>query len=189
MRNFLFIILFVVAMAIPCHAAPVEGVVDGTIATDATDPADPHLPLETTVASEEVEAGVDALAGDGALAGGYYFVADCALGYDLKFYVPLEWAHDVFTLDSSGAPVNLSNSTCYAYCPDYPDYTISCSRFGTFTYRATNYNTTDLEITEISETNISFLEDEMQRLSEYDLLLLIAGLIFIFGACGILLRR
>lgn len=189
MRNFLFIILCVVALAIPVSAAPDEGVVDAIVAIDGADPADPEDPLESTAVSEALETGVDALALDGSLAGGYYFVCDCALGSNLKFYVPLEWAHDVFTLNGSGALVNLSNTTCYAYCPDYPDYTFSCSRFGTFTYRATNYNSSDLMITDISETNIEFLEDETQVPSDSDMLLLIAALIFVFGACGIVLRR
>ena len=189
MRNLLFILFCVVAMAIPVHATPDGDVLDGTVATVATDPADDESPLESTPSSVALEEDVTALAVSGSLAGGYYFVADSVLGSDLTFYVPLEWAHDVFTLDSSGALVNLSNSTCYAYCPTYPDYTISCSRFGTFTYRASNYNTADLQITNISETNIEFLEDETQRLSQHDLLLLIAALIFVFGACGILIRR
>lgn len=189
MKNFLFFILCVAALAIPVSAAPDEGVVDAIVATDGVDSADSEGPLENTSVAETLEAGIDVLALDGSLAGGYYFVADCALGSALKFYVPLEWAHDVFTLDSSGEPVNLSNSTCYAYCPVYPDYTISCSRFGTFTYRASNYNTSDLLITNISETNIEFLENETQIPSDSHLLLLIAALIFIFGACGLVLRR
>lgn len=188
MRNLFFLLLCVAVMAVPVNAAPDEGVVDAIVATDGDDPADPEAPLENTAVSETLETGVDVLAVDGSLAGGYYFVADCALGSALKFYVPLEWAYDVFTLDSSGEPVNLSNSTCYAYCPEYPDYTFSCSRFGTFTYRATNYNTTDLQVRNITDSNISFLEDETQRLSQHDLLLLIAGLIFIFGCLGGLLR-
>lgn len=189
MRNFLFIILCVVALAIPVSAAPDEGVVDAIVAIDAADPADPEVPLESTAVSEALETGVDALALDGSLAGGYYFVCDCALGSNLKFYVPLEWTHDVFTLDSSGEPVNLSNSTCYAFCPTYPDYTISCSRFGTFTYRATNYNTSDLQIRNISDTNIEFLEDETQIPSNTELLILIAAMIFIFGFVCIVTRR
>ena len=189
MRNFLFIILCVVALAIPVSAAPDEGVVDAIVAIDGADPADPEDPLASTAVSEAQETGVDALALDGSLAGGYYFVCDCALGSNLKFYVPLEWAHDVFTLDSSGEPVNLSNTTCNAFCPAYPDYTFSCSRFGTFTYRASNYNTSDLRITNITATNIEFLEDDTQLPSDSDMLLVIAALIFVFGACGLILRR
>ena len=44
-------------------------------------------------------------------------------------------------------------------------------------------------ITDISETNIEFLEDETHVPSDSDILLLIAALIFVFGACGIVLRR
>lgn len=189
MKNFLFIILFVAALALPVNAAPNEGVVDGTLAIDAADQNDPEVPLESSAVSEEVEEVVSPFAVSDSLAGGYYFVCDSALGNDLKFYVPLEWAHDVFTLNSSGALVNLSNTTCNAYCPAYPDYTISCSRFGTFTYRATNYNTSDLRVTNITDTNIDFLEDDTQIPSDSDLLLLIAALIFVFGLCGFILRR
>ena len=189
MKNFLFIFLCVAALAIPVHAAPDGGVVDGTVATDAASELDPETPLESTPSSVALEEEASPLAVSGSLAGGYYFVADCALGSAVKFYVPLEWAHDVFTLDRSGAPVNLSNSTCYAYAPAFPDYTIQCSRFGTFTYRATNYSTSDLYITNISDTNIEFLEDETQRPSDSDVLLLIAALVFVFGTCFILIRR
>ena len=189
MKNFLLILLCVAALAFPVHAAPDGGVVDGNVVSDGSAAVDPEVPLESTEAPLSVEEEASPLAVSGSLAGGYYFVADCALGSAVKFYVPLEWAHDVFTLDRSGAPVNLSNSTCYAYAPAFPDYTIQCSRFGTFTYRASNYNTSDLQITNISETNIEFLEDETQRPSDSDVLLLIAALVFVFGACFILIRR
>ena len=189
MKNFLFLILCVAALAIPVHAVPVEGVVDGTLATDAASELDSQTSLESSASPVALEEEASPLAVSGSLAGGYYFVADCALGSAVTFYVPLEWAHDVFTLDRSGAPVNLSNSTCYAFSPAFPDYTIQCSRFGTFTYRATNYNTSDLYITEIIDTNIEFLEDETQRPSDSDMLLLIAALMFVFGACNILIRR
>ena len=189
MKNLLILILCLAAMAVPVHAAPDEGVLDGIVVTDASTPADSELQLEDSVTDQALGEDVAAYASSDSLAGGYFFVGDCVLGSGLRFYVPLEWAHDVFTLDGSGAPINLSNSTCYAYCPDYPDYTIQCSRFGRFTYRATNYNTSDLQLTNITETNISFLEDETQRLSQYDLLLLIAGMIFLFGAAALILRR
>ena len=189
MKNFLFLFLCVAALAIPVHAAPDGGVVDGNVVSDGSAAVDPEVPLESTEAPLAVEEEASPLAVSGSLAGGYYFVADCALGSAVKFYVPLEWAHDVFTLDRSGAPVNLSNSTCYAYAPAFPDYTIQCSRFGTFTYRASNYNTSDLQITNISDTNIEFLEDETQRPSDSDVLLLIASLVFMFGSLCILIRR
>lgn len=189
MKNFLFLILCVAALAMPVHAAPDEGVVDGNVVSDAVAELDPETPLESTPFSVAVEEEATPLAVSGSLAGGYYFVADCALGSDVKFYVPLEWAHDAFTLDLSGDLVNLSNSTCYAFAPAFPDYTIQCSRFGTFTYRATNYNTSDLQITNISDTNIGFLEDTTYRPSDSDLLHVIAFLVFMFGSLFILIRR
>lgn len=189
MKNFLLLFILVAALALPVSATSNEGVVNGNVVSDGAAALDPEAPMESTASSVEVEEETSPFAVSGSLAGGYYFVADCALGSDVTFYVPLEWAHDVFTLDRSGAPVNLSNSTCYAFAPAFPDYTIQCSRFGTFTYRATNYNTSDLLITEITDTNIEFLEDETQRPSDSDMLLLIAALVFVFGACSILIRR
>lgn len=189
MKHLILLILLMAAMVIPVQAAPEEGVTDAILATDATDPADTASSQEAVLAVEELETDVSFLAVDGVLAGGYYFVCDCALGTDVKFYVPLEWSHDAFTLDRSGSLVNLSTSTCYAYAPEFPDYTIQCSRFGTFTYRASNYNTTDLMIRDISDTNIEFMHDESQRLSDSDTLLLIAAMVFVFGACGLLIRR
>ena len=189
MKNFLFLFLCVAALAIPVHAAPDGGVVDGTVATDAASELDPETPMESSPSSVALAEEASPLAVSGSLAGGYYFVADCALGSAVKFYVPLEWAHDVFTLDRSGAPVNLSNSTCYAYAPAFPDYTIQCSRFGTFTYRASNYNTSDLQITNISDTNIEFLEDTTQRPSDSDMLLFISSILVVFGFSILVSRR
>lgn len=196
MKNLIFFLLCAVLVCVPVNAVSLEdnlsASADSTTAAAASDPGVSLAQEESTeslVETSENEAGVSALADDSALSGGYYFVADCALGYDLKFYVPIEWVHDAFALDSSGAPMNMSTSTCYAYCPDYPDYTFSCSRFGTFTYRSTNYSTTDLEISEIKETNISFLDDEASRLSASEVLLFIAALIFVFGALFLITRR
>lgn len=189
MKQVFLFILFMAALSIPVYAAPDEGVYDEVFGTDVSSSVVREELLESTPISATMEEGVAPYAGSDSLAGGYYFVCDCALGSNVKFYVPLEWAHDVFTLDRSGAPVNLSNTTCNAFCPAFPDYTFSCSRFGTFTYRASNYNTTDLRITNISDTNIEFLEDDTQLPSDSDMLLLIAALIFVFGACGLILRR
>lgn len=190
MDKFLFLVLCLLVLAFPVSATDASGGdVDGTVS--ASDPAaattDTASP-EASVEGEEASEGIDLLASDGGLAGGYYFVCDCALGYDLMFYVPVEWAYDVFTLDSSGAPVNLSNSTCYAYCPDFPDYTFSCSRFGTFTYRATNYNTTDLAITDISDTNISFFDDSTINLSPVVLQVLSCAFLFVLVGLTVLKR-
>lgn len=196
MDRFLFAIIACFILAVPAYANDsFGGDLDGSALSDPTDvliSSDPTV--ETDSASDPVvleadEENISALDISGTLAGGYYFVCDCALGSDVKFYVPLEWAHDVFTLDSSGAPVNLSMNTCYAFSPQFPDYTISCSRFATFTYRQSNYSTSDLNISNISDTNIQFMEDEGFHLSDSDILVLIAGLLFILVVGSWILRR
>lgn len=197
MDKFMFLVLFAVAMAFPIYATDVtEGdVIDGnysvsdpTTSTDASDPSDLQEATPDAVVAAETEEDASVLAVSGALAGGYYFVCDCALGYDLMFYVPNEWAHDALTFDGSGEVVNLSTSTCYLYCPDYPDYTFSASRFGTFSYRASNYNTTDLEITNISDTNISFFEEAAVPMSQTDFNILSCSLLLIL-ACLTIFKR
>lgn len=197
MKEWFFLIVFSLALVMPVSAADLTGgdVTDGNISvsdpagvTDPTDPTDEPLAKEALQSIEEVASVPSVAAVSDALSGGYYFVCDCALGSDLTFYVPLEWAHDVFTFDRSGAPVNLSNNTCYAYCPDFPDYTFSCNRFDTFTYRATNYNTTDLRITEVTDTNMSFFEGSGTSMSASDLQILCCVLIFFVAAILIFKR-
>ena len=94
------------------------------------------------------------------LSGGYFFEADCALGSGIRFYVPVDFAVDCFSIDDGGL-VNMTNSTIYAMSPDFPTYTISCSRFGHFTYSrpsvSGSYNTYDLNITSIKKTNMSLI--------------------------------
>lgn len=107
----------------------------------------------------------------------------------MKFYVPLEWASDVFALSGTGSPVNMSTSTCYAFCPDYPDYTFQCNRFSEFTYRANNYNSANLNISKIGDTNITFLENEGKRLPDSDILILIAGISLLFGCVSLIRWR
>lgn len=123
---------------------------------------------------------------NGELDGGYYFVVDCSLGSGVKFYVPNEWGRGVFTLDSYGDLVNMSSSTCYAYSPDYPDVTFSASRLNTFIYR-NGTNTIDLEVREIIDTNITLLRVDSVYLSDKEIFLLIAALMFI--ACALIIIR
>lgn len=197
MDRYLFCFIIGLLLALPVTAADTTGgdVVDGIVfdadASGSSDPTDSEAAAsdeEPALETEESSEDIAALDVSGDLAGGYYFVCDSALGYGLTFYVPLEWAHDVFTLDSSGTPVNLSTNTCYAYCPDFPDYTISCSRFGTFTYRATNYNTADLRITNITDTNMTFFDDNGIQMSGSELQLLSCVLLFVLAAILIMKR-
>lgn len=88
------------------------------------------------------------------LQGGFYFVADCALGNGITFYVPASAAEGCFTYDSSGNLFNISNGTIYIYSTDFPDQTFSASRFSGFVYRNSGYTNLDLNIRNITETNI-----------------------------------
>lgn len=188
MHKFILFSLFLLVFAFPCHAASGGFVVDGII--QGSDPAAPLAPVDPSDPESTQEGSEDpaALAGSDPFTGGYWFVCDCSLGYDLKFYVPAEWSTDLFTLDSSGAPVNVSNSTVYAYCDSFPEYTFSASRYGRFVYRGSNYNNVELNITRISDTNIDFLEDNPVRLSDQDFRVLACSLIFLVAAILIIRR-
>lgn len=185
MDKYIFLVLVLLNLAIPAFAVDLDG---GNVNVGATEDtgsaaATSEVAAETTVPDQELEEDAAVLAVSDPFTGGYWFVCDCALGSDLKFYVPADWAFDMFALDNSGAPVNMSNTTVYAYCDQFPDYTFSCSRFGKFTYRTSNnYNSADLNITEISDTNIDFLENNGLRLSDYDLRIMVCSLIIVVAA-------
>lgn len=192
MDKFFLLVLCLFSLVFPVAASDI-GIDGGDLIVGVIESSDPAVSLaevdeESSLPSEEVSQDPAALAGSDTFTGGYWFVCDCALGYDLKFYIPSDWASDQFTLDASGAPVNMSNSTVYAYCPDFPDYTFSCSRFSSFVYRQNNYSNEDLKITKISDTNIDFLEDDHVRLSDYDLKVLGCSLIFLVAAILIFKR-
>ena len=111
------------------------------------------------------------------LQGGYYIVADCALGNGIRFYVPASAAEGCFTYDSSGNLFNISNGTVYLYSPSLPDYTISASRFSGFVYRGDNYNSLELRIHNITETNIQIYTENPVLQGEFDLIQVFHALI------------
>lgn len=171
-------------------AAIVDGLSVGLSGDDAVDPdAEPTEPPQVELTPEAVEALGDAVgvavsealeAAESAeadtpisyastgISGGYYFVCDCALGTDVKFWIPADFAVDALALDDNGI-VNMTNSTVYLM-PDpdsgLSDYTIYASRFGHFQYRRTNYDYQDLRIRNITDTNITFLDDTQPRISD-----------------------
>ena len=115
------------------------------------------------------------------LQGGYYFVADSALGTGVKFYVPSDFANGSLTYDSSGCLFNLTASSIYLYCPDHPEYTIYAPRFSVFQYRAgSGYNYADLNITNVTETNLQIYEAAPGKsLGSSELMLLIVVLLVV----------
>lgn len=179
--------------------------------TDPTNPTDPVVtdPPQVDLSADAVQdiagavgaAVADAVAPDpsdsvpvlyasGGIVGGYYFVADCALGQGVKFWVPADFAQGSITMDSSGSLVNMTNSTIYLMPDDSTlnsSYTIQAPRFSSFQYRrdASGYGWSDLDISNISNTNISWLDDTPQAvpISRYFVLIasiLVIGFLFLF---------
>lgn len=55
--------------------------------------------------------------------------------------------------------VNYNNATVYFYCPEYPSYTFSASRFSPVYYRSeSGYNSTLLTINTIEVESVNFLD-------------------------------
>lgn len=126
------------------------------------------------------------------LEGGYYVTGDSALGNDLTFYVPADYADGSLTYDSSGNLFNLTANSIYLYSPDYPDYTIYAARFSGFQYRrnTTGYSYEDLNLRNISDTNVEIFEKDPSPLPGSDTvgIMILAVLIVGVGAF-VLLRR
>lgn len=127
------------------------------------------------------------------LAGGYYITADSALGEGLTFYVPSDYATGSLTYDENGYLFNLSGSSVYLYCPDYPDYTIYASRFSGFQYRTdVNYGSSyvALKLTNVTDTNVDIMSSSPAPAISSDVILVMILAVCIVGVCAfVLLRR
>lgn len=127
------------------------------------------------------------------LAGGYYITGDSALGNGLTFYIPANYVSGSLTYDENGYLFNLTSSSIYLYCPDYPDYTIYASRFSGFQYRTdSNYGTTylDLNLTNITAANVEILEESPELpISQDKLLYMILAVMIIGVGAFVILRR
>lgn len=188
----------------------IQDIVDALdpVINPSTDPVDATIPVATDppqvdlspdavddIASAVGSAVADAVAPDpvddvpilyasGGIVGGYYFVADCALGQGVKFWVPADFAQGSITMASSGSLVNMTNSTIYLMPDDSTlnsSYTIQAPRFSSFQYRrdASGYVWSDLNISNISDTNISWLDDTPQAVPQSSYFVLIASILVI----------
>lgn len=125
------------------------------------------------------------------LAGGYYITGDSSLGKGLTFYVPADYAAGSLTYDSSGNLFNLTSSSIYLYCPDYPEYTIYASRFSGFQYRrSSGYDYVDLRLSNVTDTNVEIFEDSpAPAVNSNFLLVMILAVVIVGVGAFVLLRR
>lgn len=110
------------------------------------------------------------------LAGGYYFVADCVFGNQLKFYVSSDYVPGSLTYDDQGYLFNLSDSNIYLYCPAYPAASIYAQRFQRFKYKAESQNGyvnnyVDAELHNVTDSNIDILVESPAFMYSVDQLL------------------
>lgn len=126
----------------------------------------------------------------GILSGGYYFVADCAFGSDLRFYIPSDYSADALAFDASGNVVNLTCDTVYLYCPSYPNYSIYASRFSTFVYRpSSGYNYSECNFDNVAAGSVLFLSGDSPRISVQTILIVLCALVLLFGCILCFVRR
>ena len=122
------------------------------------------------------------------LSGGYFFCADCALGKNVLFYVPVEFATGRLSLKGED-PFNMSNSSCVLFAPAFPDYQIQAGRFSGFTYRSdVGYDRYPLSVSKIQKTNIDFMDSSDGYIYPRDFFVILISSIILIG-CLILLRR
>ncbi len=123
------------------------------------------------------------------LSGGYYMVVDCALGRNIKFWIPSDFASGSIALDGSN-PVNMTDRTIYLMPDDsrFSDYTFSSGRFQSFRYRPPRGDYSSLNITAIHDSNISFLQHESKAVSSSDYFRLLIVVVMIIALVVILGR-
>lgn len=80
-----------------------------------------------------------------------FYDVSSSLG-DIRLYLPQDFDPDTLQL-RDGKLFNTSNSTVYLFCPDFPEYTFSASRWGNLSYRTTgtNYQTVELSGVTVSD--------------------------------------
>lgn len=177
-------------VTIPVVALDPQSIQDIADAVNATEPpgddVDSSAPTDNPVVelspdsigalsqavSDALAASVDSenpspLAAVSGISGGYYFVADCALGSSIKFWVPADFASGSIAFDGNNL-INMTNSSIYLLSDSgLTNYTIYAPRFSHFQYRRDNTSGySDLAIRSISDSNINFMEDTPQAIPD-----------------------
>lgn len=117
------------------------------------------------------------------LVGGLYMEVSTSQLGDILIYVPTSYQYKSFTYNTDGAPVNITSSTITGYYYGSADYNVRWSSFGQAQYRLVSggYSYQDLDITDVLNTNIVFVEsiDDLPVVPDTDMLSVI--LIFLVG--------
>lgn len=133
------------ALAASSVSDPTVGVSDSSTIPTETDSVSASDPVSVS------DSGTALSVGAGEFSDLAYLDLSCNLG-DLRLYLP----HGVELAAMQvrdGLLYNVSNSTIYLYCPDYPGYTFSSSRFSPVMYRADGYSSYTLSDVVISASS------------------------------------
>lgn len=152
------------ALAASSVSDPTVGVSDSSTIpaeTDLVSASDPVPVFDTGAAISD---------GAGEFSDLAYLDLNCNLG-DIRLYLPHGVDHNVVQV-RDGVLYNVSNSTIYLYCAQYPDYTFSGSRFSPVMYRADGYNSIPL-----SGVSVSFTSWALDECFNY---VIVFGIIFLF---------
>lgn len=154
-----FSLVFLFSVFVGSFVRPVAAVEVFTLSDPALDPAD-QIAVESTGSEIDVSTS-DPVSDSGAvvlaagaeesdLSGLAFLDISCNLG-KLRLYLP--YGTDLSAVTVSDSRIyNLTASTLYLYCPDYPGYTFQASRFNTLQYR-TGSSSSYMEITGVTLTS------------------------------------
>lgn len=114
---------------------------------------------------------------------------------EITIYIPADKVQFLSLQEDDHVLVNVSSGSFYGYFIDGgTEYRVTFPSFDVPTYRATsnNYNTVDLDISDIIETNINFVDDSMMFILNDSYLKFINVITVSFGVvilCLMFLKR
>ncbi len=159
--RFFSALAFVIVCTVWLFTGSASAVEVSTLPSETVDLSDQTVPAETVAA---IDSAADPTAADSGIAlyavpdpgtdfaGLAYFDVKSNLG-SIRLYLPQGVSKDAVQLQD-GMLYNVTNSTLYFYCREYPGYTFSASRFQNVSYRASNYDTQDLTVTEVTASGM-----------------------------------
>lgn len=122
-----FAVLLFGAFAFTASAVETAPVPSETVALP-----DSASPSELSVSDDSISL-YASVSSDSLTSGLACYHVDSNLGI-IHLFLPLDFTLDVFRLDN-GSLYNMSNSSVYLYCSEFPSYTFWANRFGVVQYR------------------------------------------------------